>query len=275
MMSDTLRVAVVQMLSTPDIAHNIARAESLIRDAASKGASFICLPENFASLGAANYREFAEQELHHSFTLNHFAKLAQDLSVYILAGSMPVLDPSTQKCLASSFLIGPDGDVLARYNKIHLFDATVNDVQANYRESDHYTPGADVRCITTPIANIGMAVCYDIRFPELFQRLRDQGANVLVLPSAFTYVTGEKHWEILLRARAIETQCYVLGINQGGRHSESRETWGHSMIVSPDGEILAQAAMGEALVIADLDFKALSALRARMPLWQHKQPFLR
>lgn len=274
-MNSILRVAAIQMLSTPSISDNIAQAIKLIRDAVAKGAKLVCLPENFASFGAEDYRLFAEREFSSQNCRQVFSALANELDIYLLAGSMPVLDPATQKVFASSFLFNNQGEQIARYNKLHLFDAVVNDTHSEYRESDQYAYGEDVVCVTTPIANIGMAICYDLRFPELFQRLREQGANILMLPSAFTYATGQKHWETLLRARAIETQCFVVASNQGGKHSERRETWGHSMIVSPDGEILASAGLGEAVVIADIDFSVLQALRQRMPLWQHKKPFLR
>lgn len=274
-MNSILRVAAIQMLSTPNIRDNIERAIRLVREAATQGAKLICLPENFATFGAEDYRQFAEREYTSHYCRQVLAALARELDIFLLAGSMPVLDPVTQKVFASSFLLDNQGAQIGCYNKLHLFDALVNDAHSEYRESDQYAYGQDVVCITTPIANIGMAICYDLRFPELFQRLRDQGANILVLPSAFTYATGQKHWETLLRARAIETQCFVIGCNQGGKHSERRETWGHSMIVSPDGDILASTGLGEALVIADVDFSLLHALRQRMPIWQHKKPFLR
>lgn len=267
-----LSVAAIQMLSESNIQHNLQRAETLIREAAMQGAKFIVLPENFATFSAPDYLQFAQQEqAAQGAVRQQLSQLAKALDIYLLAGTMPIFDQASQKCFATSLLLDDQGQQIAQYQKIHLFDALVNDNQGAYQESAQYQHGDQVVCASTAIANIGMAICYDLRFPELFQQLRNLGANVLVLPSAFTYTTGEKHWQALLQARAIETQCYVIAPNQGGHHASGRSTWGHSMIVSPDGEILAQAALGEHIIYAELDFALLQQLRQRMPIWTHKR----
>lgn len=268
----TLKVAAVQMVSSSDWQYNLQRAEVLVGQAAADGAKLVCLPENFATFGVPDYLQLAAQEQTAAGPVRqHMAALAARLNIYLLAGSLPVLDDVSGKCLASSFLYGDNGQEIARYNKVHLFDALVNDAQGVYRESDQYQHGDRSVCVATAIGHIGLAICYDLRFPELFQQLCTLQANIIMLPAAFTRVTGQKHWEILLRARAVETQCYVIASNQGGRHSDTRQTWGHSMIVSPDGDILAEAADGEAVVMAELDLATQDQLRQRMPLWQHKR----
>ncbi len=165
----------------------------------------------------------------------------------------------------------PRGEMVARYDKMHLFDVQVDDRQAQYSESRSFEPGSRIVCVDAPVGRIGLSICYDLRFPELYRKLLEQGAEILTVPSAFTKVTGEAHWEVLLRARAIENQCFVLAANQGGVHNATRETWGHSMIVDPWGRVLARVESGEGVAVADIDLSALHALRSRMPIQSHRR----
>lgn len=264
------RAAAIQMISSDDVSANLRTAQALIARAVDQGAQFVCLPENFAFFGA-NLNVTADYDA--NAIRQHMAMLAERHAIYLQAGSVAVPDADSGKYHASSFLYNPLGKEIARYNKIHLFDAVVNDAQQSYCESKQYAQGDDVVCVATAGFTLGMAICYDLRFPELFQQLRQRGADIITLPSAFTYVTGKKHWEILLRARAIETQCYLIAANQGGQHAGSRRTWGHSMIIDPDGHIMAQAEQGETVLLADIDLQSLQAIRQAMPIWQHKRIF--
>ena len=170
---------------------------------------------------------------------------------------------------AASLVYGAAGELLARYDKIHLFDVMVEDKQARYSESLSYEPGSDVVCADTAAGRLGLSVCYDMRFPELYRQLLLRGAEIITVPAAFTAVTGAAHWESLLRARAIENQCYLVAAAQGGRHSPTRETWGHSMIIDPWGEILAELATGPGIAVAEMDPELLSQVRKRMPVADH------
>lgn len=255
-----INVAILQLQSTDNVTHNLLRIEHLVRQAVEQGAAWIFLPENAAC--------FASKVAYDAAVVRKFfAQLAKELAVYIHAGSM-ALPAENGKHFASSLVYSPQGEELAQYNKIHLFDAKVEDARGRYQESANYQHGEQIVCLQTAAMNLGLAICYDVRFPELFQQLRSQGAQVIALPSAFTYVTGKKHWQILLQARAIETQCYVIAANQGG----IRHTFGHSMIVSPDGKILAQASMGEAVIMAKLDLTAQNIVRDAMP-WRLMQKY--
>jgi predicted amidohydrolase len=163
------------------------------------------------------------------------------------------------------------GEVVARYDKIHLFDAIVNDSQSRYQESEHYRPGEKITLVDTPVGRLGLTVCYDLRFPELFAQLRDQGAEIIAVPSAFTWVTGQAHWQPLLQARAIETGCFILAAGQGGQHNEKRKTWGHSQIVDPWGSVMAEIEQGPGTVCATIDLNQLQDVRKQLPVFEHRQ----
>jgi deaminated glutathione amidase len=269
-----IRAACVQMRSGVDVAPNIAEATALVRQAAEAGAMFIATPEmtNLLDIrpGMARPKIVAQDE---DATLAAFQALANELGVWLLLGSIAVALEDEDRFANRSFLIGPDGKIIAQYDKIHMFDVEVGDGQT-YRESRAYRPGTSAVLVETSIANIGMTICYDLRFPALYKTLAQAGAQILTVPAAFTRVTGEAHWHVLLRARAIETGCFVIAPAQGGKHEDGRETYGHSLIISPWGEILAEADGDEPGVIwADIDLDQVAKARARIPSLGNERAF--
>lgn len=268
-----MRVAAIQMVSRDDVAANLASAQRLIADAAARGARLIVLPENFASFGAGRQLEVGKLERASDGPVRRFlAEQARQHGVWIVGGSIPIADsPDPERVFASCLVFNAHGEQVARYNKMHLFDVDVDDKQGSYRESKHFYPGDGAVIVDVDGIKVGLAICYDLRFPELFRAMWRDGAQLFVLPSAFTFVTGAAHWESLIRARAIENLCYVIAPDQGGQHNSQRYTWGHSMIVSPWGEILASAEQGEAVVLADLDFDTQRQQRAQLPVHLHRR----
>lgn len=271
------RVAAIQMVSTFDVEANLRSAEQQLRVAAAAGAELAVLPENFAVLDSDNLLRWADEEQRNRIFSGFVETMARTLGLWIVAGTIPMRSRRDgtlvegNRVRAASILFAPDGAVFARYDKLHLFDVLVGDAQGQYRESASIEPGDQPLVVATPLGQLGLTVCYDLRFPELFSWLQQEGADIITVPSAFTYRTGEAHWEVLLRARAIETQCFVIAPNQGGVHSSRRTTWGHSMIIDPWGTVLGCHDTGPGLVIADLDLAQLRELRASMPLQQHKR----
>jgi deaminated glutathione amidase len=270
-------VAAVQMISGPDIETNLARAANLIARAADAGARLIVLPEAFALFLGGEQRELGAREAGSQPRIRNFlAEQAARYKAWIVGGTIPLLDrdlsdKSEQRPRAACLVYDSDGNEVARYNKMHLFDVDVSDKQGSYRESDTYAHGSGIVTVATPFGRLGLAVCYDLRFAELFQLLRDDGAEIIVLPSAFTRKTGLAHWLPLLRARAIETQCYVIGANQGGIHSAKRQTSGGSAIIDSWGEVCAEAGFGECIVTAAIDREKIQRERAAMPVAQHRR----
>ncbi|MES3006890.1 MAG: carbon-nitrogen hydrolase family protein [Pseudomonadota bacterium] len=280
------KAAVVQMVSTASVETNLQAAGRLIDEAARAGAGLVLLPENFAVLDGGPLSQFAEIEGQADGLLQGFlAGKAREHAIYLIAGTMPMksrrlataaTDPSGAlitdgRVRPASLVYDPKGELVARYDKMHLFDVEVDDPQARYMESRSFEPGDDVVCLPTPLGRVGLSICYDLRFPELYRRLLEEGAELLTVPSAFTKVTGEAHWEVLLRARAIENQCYVLAANQGGVHNATRETFGHSMIIDPWGRVLARVEKGEGIAVASLDLAQLHELRRKMPVQAHRR----
>lgn len=271
------RVAALQMVSGNCVEDNLAEAARLLRIAAEGGAQLAVLPENFALLDSPALRPLAEQEAVEAPVQSFLAQQARSLGLWLVAGSVPLAScpqghaVAAPRVRAACLVYDDTGGQRARYDKIHLFDVEVADAHASYRESNLCEPGDSLQLIDTPVGRLGLTVCYDLRFPEQFQRLREQGAELISVPSAFTYVTGKAHWEVLLRARAIETQCYLIGADQGGSHSETRETWGQTMVVAPDGSVIDELARGPGVVFADIDTDAQAQLRARMPVISHRQ----
>ena len=275
--------AVVQMVSTGNVQANLTAAGRLIGEAAAAGAALVLLPENFAVLDGGPLSQYAEREGDDSALLQSFLReQARQHGIILVAGTMPVVTrPASPNGVVetiadgrvrpASLVYSPDGLLMARYDKMHLFDVKVADKQAQYMESRSFEPGSSVVTVATPLGKLGLSICYDLRFPELYRRLLDDGAEIITVPSAFTKVTGEAHWEILLRARAIENQCYVLAANQGGVHNASRETWGHSMIIDPWGNVMARVEKGEGIAIAEIDLDYLHDLRSRMPVQAHRR----
>ncbi len=267
-----ISVAAVQMISGGDLETNLANAEKLIAQAANAGAKLIVLPEAFALFLGSEQKQLGANEAGSQPRVRTFlAAQAKLHRVWIVGGTVPVLDHDPQRPRAACFVYDDSGNEVARYDKMHLFDVDVGDKQGSYRESDSYQPGNEVVTVPTPYGCVGIAVCYDLRFPELFQLLRAQGAEIIVLPSAFTRKTGLAHWLPLLRARAIETQCYLIGANQGGQHSSKRHTSGGSAIIDGWGEVLAEVGFGECVVSAEIDLNKLHNERRAMPVMQHRK----
>jgi predicted amidohydrolase len=268
--------AVIQMVSQSDVLGNLAQARRLLEQAAASGAKLAVLPENFAAMGRRDVADIGRAEARGEGPVLPWLKLAaRDLNLWIVAGTLP-LPPDDQpggKVTACSLLVDERGETVARYDKLHLFDVDVADSRGRYRESDDYAHGNNVVVVDTPVGKLGLTVCYDLRFPELYTALREAGAELITAPSAFTAVTGAAHWEILLRARAIETQCYVLAAAQGGIHPGPRETFGHAAIIDPWGRVLAEQAQGEAVLLAERDSEEQASIRARMPVSNHRRFF--
>lgn len=261
-----IRAACVQMRSGTEVAPNVAAASALIREAAEQGAMFITTPEmtNLLDIRPGTARpKIVKQD--DDATLAAFRALADELGAWLLLGSIAVTLEDDDRFANRSFLIGPDGKIIAQYDKIHMFDVEVGDGQT-YRESRTYRPGTSAMLAETAFGPVGMTICYDLRFPALYRTLAQAGAQLLTVPAAFTRVTGEAHWHVLMRARAIETGCFVVAPAQGGKHEDGRETFGHSLIISPWGEILAEADGDEPGVIwADIDLEQVTKARARIP----------
>jgi nitrilase len=267
-----MRVSVIQMNSGAELEPNLREAEHWIQLAADYGSELAVLPETFACLGVKNQYQLARQRFTENDVLSTIAGWAKQHKLFIIAGSIPLTtDHSEEKVHAASLVFSPEGKIIAQYNKIHLFDVNVADNKGQYRESDTFVAGD--KPVTAQILDqvVGLSICYDLRFPELYQHYVSQDCSIMTVPSAFTYATGQQHWEILLRARAIETQSFILAPNQVGVHEDGRETWGQSMIVAPNGEILAQLDSSEPGVITtDLDFELREQIQQAMPLKQHK-----
>lgn len=268
-------IAALQMVSGGNLEENLATAASLCREAAEHGASLLCLPENFALLDSSAVVALGIEEVSTGRIQSFVGDLSQELGVWIVAGSIPLADRSDNKEIkrvsSACLLFDDKGQCRARYDKLHLFDVNVGDATGVYRESDRFVPGSKAVVVETPMGALGLSICYDLRFPELFVELRNKGAEIILVPSAFTYATGKDHWSTLLRARAIETQCYVVGVNQGGQHDENRRTWGHTMIIDPWGTILSSHDEGEGVVTATIDREWLVSIREKMPIGEHRR----
>jgi len=264
-----MQVAAVQMTSTNDKARNVEVASAWIRKAARAGAQLIGLPENFSWMGPDAERASAAEALTGP-TLTHFASLARELSVGLLAGSILEAGAPDGRFYNCSTLFNDRGEKVAVYRKIHLFDVDVGDATP-YQESKAIAPGTEVVSGEVLAARVGLSICYDIRFPELYRRLASLGATILTVPAAFTLTTGKDHWEVLLRARAIENQCYVLAPAQVGRHSQKRVTYGHSMVVDPWGVVISQASDGEGFVMAEVRQDLVAEVRQRIPALGHRR----
>jgi predicted amidohydrolase len=266
------RAACIQLRSGEDVAENVRAASALIREAAAGGAQFIATPENTTLMapdaGAKLASSFAASD---DPALPAFAALAQDLSVHLLIGSLAI-KVGESKTANRSILFRPDGRMAARYDKIHLFDVEL-DGGESYAESATVAGGSQAVLAPTPWGGIGMTVCYDVRFPALYRALANAGAFAFTVPSAFTVPTGEAHWHVLLRARAIENGAFVFAPAQGGTHANGRRTYGHSLIVGPWGEVLAEAGTDPGVIYADIDPAASAAARAKLPSLRHGRDF--
>lgn len=262
------KVGLIQMTSGPDVSANLAYIEQQIATLASQGAEWIVTPENTTVFGTrADYHQ-AAQSLADSEICRKLAGMAKQHRIWLIIGSMPVR-VDDDKVATTTVVFNARGEVVAHYDKLHMFDVDVADGHQYYRESETFTAGNEIKVVTTPFGDIGLSICYDVRFPHLYTELRRQGAQIILVPAAFTAVTGKAHWQILLQARAIETQCWIVAVNQTGVHPGGRETWGHSMVISPWGEIIAQAGQQTENLLVDIDLTSLTNIRASMPVEKH------
>jgi len=263
--------AVVQLQCTSDAAANWAQARELVARAAGRGARLVATPENTNFLGPHDEKVRSAEPLDGA-TTGRFAELAREHGIHLLLGSFNERSSDPTRCHNTSVLFGPNGERLAVYRKIHLFDVDVPP-DVFFRESETVLPGSQAVVVGIPLGRLGLTICYDLRFPELYRRLVAEGAEILTVPSAFTLTTGKDHWEPLIRARAIENQCYVLAPGQWGRHDDGglRQSWGHSMIVDPWGHVLGRAADGPGLAVAEIDMGRLKEVRRRLPSLEHRR----
>lgn len=265
--------AAVQMSSQGDVGENLDRAEALLREGARRGATIGLLPENFAYFGdEAGKRAHAEDlapDAPPGPIARRLAAVARGLGIHVLAGGMPERSPDPARPYNTCAVFGPDGRLAAKYRKCHLFDVDL--VERPYRESGSTTPGDEAVAVALGGVQIGLSICYDLRFPELYRALSALGAEVLVVPAAFTVTTGKDHWHVLLRARAIEAQAYVVAAAQWGKHPLGRQTYGKSCIIDPWGEIVAQASEGEGVITAVIDLAYLEQVRGSLPSLRHRR----
>lgn len=267
------RVAAIQMASGPNLAANLLEAERLIAEAAAQGARLVVLPENFALMGLSERDKLAVREPEGDGPLQSFlAAQARRHGVWLVGGTIPLAALAPEKARAAALVYDGRGERVARYDKLHLFDVDlVESEDQRYVESETLEPGERVVVLDSPFGRMGLAVCYDLRFPELFRQMADEGMELLVVPAAFTAITGKAHWEILLRARAIENLVFVVAAGQGGFHASGRATHGHSMIVDPWGGVLAERGGGSGVVAAELDLERQRAIRRRFPALDHRR----
>jgi len=265
------RIAAVQMVSTADLSGNLEQAATLIARAATTGARLVALPENFALMPLDEGDNVRRREKAGGVIQAVISECARSHRVWIVGGTIPMVASSPARYRAASLVFDDGGQVVARYDKMHLFDADVADGRRRYRESLTVESGDDVVVVDTPVGRLGLSVCYDVRFPELYRRLVDAGAELVTIPSAFTAVTGRAHWDVLLRARAIENQVYIVAPAQGGHHENGRDTHGDTLIVDPWGRVLDRHSLGAGFITAPVDLPALRQLRADFPCLAHRR----
>jgi len=260
-------VAAVQMISSPSVPDNIATARRLVTQAAAAGAQLVLLPEYWAIMGVHDTDKVGVAEPLGSGPIQDFMSgLARELGIWLIGGTLPLASDDPDKVINTTLVYNPQGEHAGRYDKIHLFGFTKG--TESYNESKTIVPGKNIGVIEAPFGKVGMSVCYDLRFPELFRAMGP--VSLIVLPAAFTYTTGMAHWEILLRARAIENQCYVLAAAQGGIHPNGRRTWGHSMLIDPWGTVKSVLAEGEGVVHGDIDLTFMEGVRQSLPALKHR-----
>lgn len=261
------------MASSPQVNGNLYEAEKLVAEAVNAGAKLVALPENFALMGDEMDKLKVKESDGIGPIQDFLANLAKKYAVWVIGGTIPIIGDDDKKVRAACLVFNDKGERVARYDKIHLFDVSVPGTKEVYRESDSIEPGTETKLIDTPFGRLGIAVCYDLRFPEFFRKMVQEGMEILVIPSAFTQETGAAHWELLLRARAVENLCYVIAPNQGGFHLNGRKTFGHSMIIDPWGVILDCYKTGSGFVLADIDRERLEKVRANFPALKHRRIF--
>ncbi|MDN0076578.1 carbon-nitrogen hydrolase family protein [Crenobacter sp. SG2303] len=266
-MNQRFIAAAVQMVSGTDVTRNLESAARLVREAAEAGAQLVVLPEYFVLMGRHETDKVAVRETPGEGPMQEaLARMASDNDVWLVGGTVPLECPEPERVFNSTLVFSPEGEQVGRYDKIHLFG--FSGLGETYCESNTIRPGQTPQKISMPLADIGFGICYDLRFPELFRELSP--FDLFVLPAAFTATTGEAHWEPLLRARAIESQAYVIASAQGGEHENGRKTHGHSMIIDPWGRILAELPKGEGVILAEIDPALLNSVRTRLPSLAHR-----
>lgn len=266
------KLGAVQMATGPNVNANLFEAERLIGEAVDNGAGLVVLPENFAFMGQRDQDQLALREADGEGPLQAFlARVAKQRGIWLVGGTIPMLAADPAKTRAVCLVYNEQGERVARYDKIHLFDVTLPGVDERYHESATIEAGDRLEVVDSPFGRLGIAVCYDLRFPELFRKLLDDGAEVLAIPSSFTAITGKAHWETLVRARAIENLAYVVAAAQGGFHLNGRETHGHSMIVDPWGTVLAQVPRGRGCIACALDREYQQSVRRNFPTIDHRR----
>ena len=274
-----MNVYVLQMCSTPNVSDNLFFITQLLRDtSADLTNAIVVLPECFAAFGASDSKnQQIAEPLNNGEIQTQLSALAKKYAIYLVAGTLPILDDAdyadnkSNKVKPVTLVYSPQGELITHYQKIHLFDVDVEDGVGSYRESDNWIAGDKLVCFDTEFGKVGLAICYDLRFPGLFQALKDQSVDVIVLPSAFTEKTGAAHWQVLLQARAIENQVYMVGCNQAGTHQNGRQTFGHSMIVDPWGTVIFNAEKELGLFGAELSQNSLTKVRQAMPIKKHNK----
>jgi predicted amidohydrolase len=263
------KIVVLQMNCTKEAEANVNFVEAQLQLLDTSTLTLVCLPEACLAFNQSieENNQLAEQS---DYWLGRYQRLCKTYNVWMNVGSMPIPAPDGRN-YAASMLINNAGDVVGRYHKLHLFDVTVADGTGQYRESQGTCPGQHIEVVDTPFGKIGLSICYDMRFPALFSQMRQAGADIILLPSAFTAVTGAAHWHVLLRARAIETQCYIVAAAQVGLHENGRSTYGHSLVVSPWGEVVAEQECGVGMIEAELDLEKMREIRHAMPIINHNR----
>ncbi len=266
------RVAVIQMASGPNVSANLNEAGRLIGQAVDTGAELIILPENFAIMGMHETDKVKVREQPGEGPIQDFlSEQSSKHRAWIVGGTVPLQASDDKRIRAACLLFNDQGQQMARYDKVHLFDVHIEESAETYNESETIEPGTETTVVDTPFGRLGMAVCYDLRFPELFRRMVDDKVDIVALPSAFTAITGKAHWEVLVRSRAIENLIYVAAAAQGGYHVNGRETYGHSMIVDPWGMVLDELASGAGFVSAEIDPKRVQNTRRNFPVLEHRK----
>lgn len=260
------------MASGPNVNANLLEAQRLIDQAVNAGAGLIVLPENFAQMGSKESDKLKIREQPGEGPLQSFlAEQAKQHGIWLVGGAIPIATEDPGKVFASSLLFNDQGEQVARYDKVHLFDVHISESNENYNESETIKSGHDVMVAETPFGKLGMAVCYDLRFPGFFRRMLDEQVDIISLPSAFTALTGKAHWDILVRARAIENLAFVIAAAQGGFHVSGRETYGDSMIVDPWGTVLDRKLRGSGVAVADIDLERQREIRTNFPVLEHRK----
>jgi len=268
-----IRLSAVQLKSTTDVKQNIAAIRTIIENIPKSKEHIVVLPECCLFFGGKDKQQLAlaQQNQLNPFLIKDLADIAREYSITLVAGTIPVLSSDEQKFYNRCCVFSPSGQLITHYDKIHLFDVNVSDNTNAYRESDHTQAGHNTRVADLGLAKLGLSVCYDLRFPELFRQLQQQGADIITIPSAFTRHTGKAHWQALLQARAIENQVFIIAAGQEGVHQNGRETWGHSMIISPWGDILTHHDIGAGFTSTEIDLSDIAKIRANMPVATHNQ----